>query len=106
MPVEGSIVEHHAAPMEIQSKARELEDIARWLQEQQDVFSDLAATIRIVSQRLSELARKELERRRFIAEVNRAYEALRADNEAWSEELRERQEWDCSLLDGLDSETE
>lgn len=109
MPVEGSVAQRQVAPKEMESRARQLDAIARWLQKhehQQGDLSDLAATIRVVSHRLWELARKEIERQRYVSEVNRAYEALRADPEAWAAELREREEWDCTLLDGLGSEAE
>ena len=39
----------------------------------------------------------------LIEETNRAYAALRADPEAWREELAERALWDATLLDGLDA---
>ncbi len=109
MPAKGAVAPHQAAPEEVQSTAQQLDTIAKWLKEhehQEGAFADLAATIRLVSHRLSELARKEIERQRYIAEVNRAYQALRNDSEAWAAELRERGEWDCTLLDGLDSDAE
>ena len=40
--------------------------------------------------------------RRLLAETDRAYAALRADPDAWREELAERAMWDATLLDGLD----
>ena len=41
-------------------------------------------------------------RRRFLAEVNAAYARIRDDEQAWDEELREREIWDQTLNDGLD----
>lgn len=41
-------------------------------------------------------------RRRLFEETNRAYAAIRADPDAWQEELAERALWDATLLDGLD----
>lgn len=35
---------------------------------------------------------------------NEAYARLREDPEAWAEVLRERAEWDCTLMDGLEDE--
>ena len=40
--------------------------------------------------------------RLMLEETNRAYEALRADPNAWREELAERALWDATPLDGLD----
>lgn len=37
----------------------------------------------------------------FIEQVNAGYAAMRADPEAWAEELREREAWDQTNLDGL-----
>lgn len=43
-------------------------------------------------------------RRRLLEETNRAYAALRADPDAWREELAERAIWDVTNLDGLDED--
>jgi hypothetical protein len=40
----------------------------------------------------------ELARRRFFEDYQAAYEGLRADPEAWKEELRERASWDPLLV--------
>jgi predicted transcriptional regulator len=45
---------------------------------------------------------EEYRRKAFLDAVNRGYANLRADPEAWSEELAERKEWDATLMDGLD----
>ena len=44
----------------------------------------------------------ELYRKRFIEKCDLAYSRLRAEPEAWQEMLRERQEWDRTLKDGLE----
>ena len=41
------------------------------------------------------------EREKFLNDVNAAYAQLRADPQAWKEELAERSEWDGTLMDGL-----
>ena len=41
-------------------------------------------------------------RRELIEATNQAYARLRADPAAWERHLRERAEWDVTLLDGLD----
>jgi len=43
----------------------------------------------------------EYRRKRFFDTLNAQYAALRADPEAWSEELAERAAWDATLGDGL-----
>jgi len=40
--------------------------------------------------------------RRFFAELDRGYVALRQDPDAWREEMAERQTLDGTLMDGLD----
>ncbi len=42
-------------------------------------------------------------RQRLLAETNQAYAALRADQDAWREELKERTLLDGTLADGLES---
>lgn len=41
------------------------------------------------------------EREEFLAAVNSAYGELKQNKEAWEEELRQREEWDDTLADGL-----
>ena len=41
-------------------------------------------------------------RQLFLKRANEAYAALRADPQAWEEELRERREWEGTLADGLE----
>jgi hypothetical protein len=44
------------------------------------------------------------DRIRFFEIADAAYKALRADPEAWAEELEERRLWDVTLLDGIEPE--
>lgn len=37
----------------------------------------------------------------FLEEVNASFAALRANPNAWREELAERAEWDATLADGI-----
>ncbi|HEX6749811.1 MAG TPA: hypothetical protein VF092_21140 [Longimicrobium sp.] len=46
----------------------------------------------------NQLREWELERRRFFEDYNAAYDGLRADPDAWKEELRERASWDPMLV--------
>ncbi len=41
-------------------------------------------------------------RKRFFDDFDKAYAKLRGNSKAWDEELEERQEWDCTLMDGID----
>lgn len=41
-------------------------------------------------------------RQLFFEQLNAGYAALRADPQAWAEELQERKLWDATLMDGLD----
>jgi hypothetical protein len=45
---------------------------------------------------------KQEEERQFWAQVNADFAALRADPEAWAEEVHERALWEGTLMDGLD----
>jgi len=44
------------------------------------------------------------EEKLFWGRTNRAYAALKADPKAWRRELKEREEWDSTLTDGLEDE--
>ena len=41
-------------------------------------------------------------RQLFLKRANEAYAALRADPQAWAEELEERRAWEGTLADGLE----
>ena len=55
-------------------------------------------------QAILEKAIKEYQRKEFFEEANTAYAALQNDSEAWKAELKEREEWETTLLDGIDSD--
>ncbi len=40
-------------------------------------------------------------REKFLQKANAAFDALRKDPKAWQEELKEREDWDVTLLDGI-----
>lgn len=52
-------------------------------------------------QAVLERAVEEYRRKRFLEELNSAYEDLRRDPKAWSEIEAERTVWDATLVDGL-----
>jgi hypothetical protein len=47
---------------------------------------------------------EEYRRTRLFQQADAAYEALRADPEAWRQELEERAMWDVTLMDGIEPE--
>ena len=68
-------------------------------------------TLRELSEQLGESmqgildrAIEDYRRKRVLEQANAGYAALRADPEAWKEELAERADWQATLSDGLDDE--
>ena len=55
-------------------------------------------------QALLDEAVEHYRREKLLNAANAAYAKLRADPESWREELAERQQWDATLADGLESE--
>ncbi|MEO5741924.1 MAG: toxin-antitoxin system protein [Vicinamibacterales bacterium] len=53
-------------------------------------------------QTLVERAIETYRRKRILEAANRTYAALKANPEAWKEELAERALWDNSLADGAE----
>jgi hypothetical protein len=51
-------------------------------------------------------ALRAYQRKLFFDQLNAGYAALRADPEAWAEELEERKLWDSTLMDGLPADEE
>ncbi len=47
---------------------------------------------------------EDLRRRKMLEATNSAFSALKADKRAWQEELDERNEWENTLLDGVEKE--
>ena len=45
-----------------------------------------------------------LRRQMMLEEANAAFQALKADPQAWQEELAERALWEQTLMDGVDDE--
>lgn len=66
------------------------------------LLREMAAEDEKTIQTVLDEAIKEHYRRWFFARADAAYKALRADEKAWAEELKEREEWDCTLMDGID----
>jgi predicted transcriptional regulator len=68
------------------------------------VLQDLAARTAEPVEVVLKKALEEYRRKRFWDETNAAYAALRADPQAWQEELEERAITEGTLADGLDEE--
>lgn len=47
---------------------------------------------------------EDLRRRKMLEATNSAFSALKAGKTAWQEELDERNEWENTLLDGVEKE--
>ena len=52
------------------------------------------------SEEILDRALEALERKQLLDGINEGYAALKADPEAWEEELEERELWDATLGDG------
>lgn len=69
--------------------------------------SELQELVEMTGESMRELlaqAVKDYRRRRFLEQVNRDFERLRADPEAWAEELEERRLFENTLMDGLEDD--
>lgn len=69
-----------------------------------ETLRELVQTTGQTMQDILDRAVEDYRRKVFIDAVNAGYDALRANPEAWAEHLAERQTWDTTLADGLDSE--
>jgi hypothetical protein len=67
-----------------------------------ETLKELALTDGLSLQAELDRAVELYRRQRLLEETNAAFAALRADPQAWQEELDERQEWEATLSDGLD----
>lgn len=65
---------------------------------------ELARNEGLSMQRILEKALSEYEKTQFFDALNAAFAALKADPEAWAEELRERRLSENTLMDGLDED--
>ncbi|MEK7408475.1 MAG: toxin-antitoxin system protein [Acidobacteriota bacterium] len=72
--------------------------------EAQDLLCELARQEGKSMRAVLEKALKLYEERVFWEKANRAYAALKANSKAWQQELKEREEWDATLKDGLEDE--
>ncbi len=75
-------------------------------EETRDALRALAASTGEPMARLVERAVEHLRAEEFFAELDHAYDRLRADASASAEEAAERKEWEATLVDGLDLDNE
>ncbi|MBI3891318.1 MAG: toxin-antitoxin system protein [Candidatus Wallbacteria bacterium] len=68
------------------------------------LLKDLATRTGEPMQSLLDRAVDTYARQRFLDEANEAYATLRGDSAAWKQELREREEWDGTSMDGLEDD--
>jgi hypothetical protein len=57
------------------------------------------STVDVLDKALDDYRRKV-----FFEQLDAGYSELREDPEAWAEHLAEREQWDATLMDGLDAE--
>jgi hypothetical protein len=67
-----------------------------------NMLRDLALEVGAPMHEVVEKAVELYRRQRLLEQANEAYAALRADPEAWQQELAERAAWDATLADGLE----
>lgn len=51
-----------------------------------------------------EHAVNEYKRKKFFEEMDSAFQRLRSDSQAWEEEMKEREEWEGVIADGLEDD--
>lgn len=74
-----------------------------WIgQRSHQIVEELAAEIGMLPQEIVDAAIEEYRRRLILDAANASYARLRADEAAWSVELRERALWETTIGDGID----
>jgi len=68
------------------------------------ILKDLSREKGQTMQSLIDQALEELRRKKMLEAANEAFVALKADREAWREELAERGLWENTLVDGVENE--
>lgn len=70
--------------------------------EHKEILKELSQKLGVPASTVMQQAIEQYRRSVTFEELDRAYIALRADKEAWAEELEERELWESTLGDGLD----
>jgi predicted CopG family antitoxin len=68
------------------------------------VLKSLSKDGRNSMQSVIDQAIEDLRRRKFLEAANAAFSELKANAEEWNEELKERELWETTLMDGLNDE--
>lgn len=69
-----------------------------------ELLKELATESGEPMQAILDKALEEYRRRKFLEGASAEFAALRSDPKAWQEELEEREAWDSTLMDGLESD--
>jgi hypothetical protein len=72
-------------------------------EESHQVLRELSENEGISMQSLLDEAVEQLRRLKFLTQANAAFAALKADPNAWKEELEERRLWERTLSDGAEN---
>ncbi len=67
-------------------------------------LDDLQKSTGKTKQKLIEIAVEKLYNEYFVYKANKAYAKLKKNKKAWQEELKEREIWNQTLIDGLENE--
>ena len=68
------------------------------------ILKGLAEHTGMTMMELLDQALDAYQRKLFFEQMNAGYAELRADPRAWTEHLAEREAWNATLMDGLDSD--
>ncbi len=74
-----------------------------------EVYNDVKTLAKNQNENIQDViehAITEYKKKKFFDRLNAAYEKLQSDPAAWSEEQKEREVWDITLSDGLESDDE
>ena len=69
-----------------------------------DLLRELASHTDMTMQSVIECALAEYKKRLFWSQAEQDFKAMQGDPNAWKEEIAEREEWDTTLMDGLEAE--
>jgi hypothetical protein len=73
--------------------------------ETSEILRDLAASTGRAMQDVLADAVEAYSRQLLLDQTNAAYSRLRSDAEAWQQELNEREAWEATLADDIESDT-
>jgi len=68
------------------------------------ILHEISQQEKISTQTVLEKAIENYRRQYILTQTNKAYAKLKKNPQAWEEEIKERQSWENTLLDGLKDE--